>query len=84
LRNGSSQLNHNQYLLILDDYGLIGFMIFAVMLYSAYSKRNSIIYVFLFSCAFFTHEFFYSYTFLMVFSILLASKYAKLSSKLNR
>lgn len=84
LRNGSSQLNHNQYLLILDDYGLIGFMIFSVMLYSAYSKRNSIIYVFLFSCAFFTHEFFYSYTFLMVFSILLASKYAKLSSKLNR
>lgn len=74
LEHGSDQLNHNQYLIILTDYGLIGFFLFLLMLTLAYTKKNSIIYVFLFFSAFFTHEFFYSYTYLTVFSFLLASK----------
>lgn len=74
LRNGSDQLNHNQYLIILTDYGIIGFLVFICMLSILYSKNNRVIFVFLLLSAFFTHEFLYSYTFLTVFAYLLATK----------
>lgn len=80
LRNGSDQLNHNQYLIILTDYGIIGFFVFILMLKTLYSKNNRIIFVFLLLSALFTHEFLYSYTFLTLFAYLLATK--SLSNKL--
>lgn len=75
LKHGSDQLNHNQYLLILTDYGLIGFLVFIVMLCLVYSKKNIILFYFLLISGFFTHEFFYSYTFLTIFALLLSSKF---------
>ena len=74
LRNGSDQLNHNQYLIILTDYGVVGFLVFICMLKTLYSKDNRIIFAFLLLSAFFTHEFLYSYTFLTIFAYLLATK----------
>jgi hypothetical protein len=77
LKYGSDQLNHNQYLLILTDYGLIGMFVFVIMLCLLYSKNNIILFFFLLICGFFTHEFFYSYTFLTILALLLSSKFKK-------
>lgn len=80
LRQGGSQLAHNQYLQLLSDFGIIGMFLYVLILLSLVpwgKSQNKEIYVlmaFVIFWGLFSHNILDSYVFIMAFSYLAVKK----------
>lgn len=80
LRQGGSQLAHNQYLQLLSDFGIMGIFLYVLILLSLVpwgKSQNKEIYVFMAFVIFwglFSHNILDSYVFIMAFSYLAVRK----------
>ncbi len=80
LRQGGSQLAHNQYLQLLSDFGLIGMFVYVLILLllvpwgKSQSKEIYVFMAFVIFWGLFSHNILDSYVFIMAFSYLAVKK----------
>lgn len=74
MRKGDSVLPHNEYVLILDDFGILGIIIYLTLIYMVFKNTNDwILIIFILIYAFFTHNQLTSNVMLILFAVSFSS-----------